>query len=102
MSSFAGDAAVEEIAGIELDTRLVGQELHRSARFRVVESGRCLGFLPVGELGQYPAVVVTACEFQCFMWVVDTLSNRGGGGEIEGSACDWALFTGWDQSDVCT
>src|SRR5262249_51167330 len=71
--------SVEEIASVELKTRLRRKNLHYTTRFRVGHFGGAfqtgVGIIGTGAI-QHPVVVVSTSEDQLFILLFDPLSNR--------------------------
>ena len=83
----ADEAAVEEVASVELHTWLIGIHVHLDAAGGVVE-GACHS-VDVAIGSQDPVVVVSVAVLNLHVGgVVDAVANAGGGAEVEGSAFD--------------
>lgn len=83
----ADEAAVEEVACVELHAWLVGIHVHLDAAGGVVE-GACHS-IQVAIGSQNPVVVVAYAILDLLVGgVVDAVANAGGGSEVEGSALD--------------
>src|SRR4029450_6950261 len=92
----ADDGAVEEVAGVELDAGLDGQDLEHPPAPRVLQPGRQLqpGAVPV----EHPVVVVAAAELQLLEAVVaDALADPGRPGEVHRRAGHRVDGPGGDQ-----
>src|SRR5439155_10543619 len=99
MSLLSGDGSIQEVTGIELDTRFGRKNFqHSTAR----------GFMHPG--GQYQAVfivpvdheivIVTASNDQLFIAFVDAGTNRGCLGEIHRRSPHGSKFAGRDEGLV--
>ena len=97
LAAFAGDFAIEEVAAVELDAGLVGEDFHRATGFRVVEGG---GGAHAFAIAQDPAVVIAATEFEGFVFDFNALADGGGLGEIKGSVRDGVDASGGDQARI--
>src|SRR5215211_4066779 len=91
--------AVEEVARVELDAGLIGQDLQHPTTARVLQPGRQLqpGAAPV----QHPVVVVAAAELQLLEAVVtDPLTDPGRAGEVHRRPGDRVDGPGGDEGRV--
>src|SRR4051794_17311973 len=92
-AAFAGDGAVQEIAGIELQTWLGGRDLHRATTRRLDDSRRkkqrvCRGAVPI----QHPVVVVAVAVANLgVLPLVDSRSDCRRRAEVE-----WRALHGRD------
>lgn len=89
----------EEIARIELQARLIRDDLHDPAADRVVKDGGSAELLAV-VVANHPAVIVASRDFERFEILFDPLPDCGGAGEIHGSVCDRGFFPGGDETRV--
>jgi hypothetical protein len=96
-SAFADGFAVEEIPAIELDGRLIGENLHHPPAFGIFQAG---GQADSAALFQHPRMVVTATEFQRFEVGIDAVADGRRLGEIHRSPRDGINFPGRDKSRV--
>src|SRR5215212_2361860 len=90
---------VEEVAGVELDAGLVGEDLQHPPAARVLQPGRQLqpGAAPV----EHPVVVVAAADLELLEAVVaDALADPGRAGEVHRRAGHRVDRPGGDQGGV--
>ena len=81
---FSNETAIEEVASIELHTRLVGIYRHLDARCRVIQSG-CHG-IDIAMGVEQPVVVISASVDNLLVGsVVDSVAYAGWGAEVERS-----------------
>ena len=81
----ANEATIEEVAGIELQTGLVGEHLHLDAGIGIEEGAEALGDVALGV--EYPVVVVAvAIDYLLVALIVDAVTDSGGSAEVEGCA----------------
>ena len=100
LPALAGQAAIEEIARIELHAGLGRQHLQHAARCRVGKAGeearraRALA-------GDHPAMVVAVADADLVMGgVAHPRADHPGRAEIEGGACDGGEVAGGDRGLV--
>src|SRR5205814_3603699 len=98
LSTLAVNRAVEEVASIELNPGLGGEDLHDAPGFRLRDS-RGERQAGAGTI-QDKIVIVAPAEFQLFVGIVNTGSDGGGPAEVEGCAFDLAQLAGRDQGGV--
>ena len=98
VAAFAFSFSVEEIAAIELDTGLVGENFHQPSGGGFVDGGSELHSRSVSA--QHPVVVVAIAVVQLQVVVVDALTDSGRLIEIEWRACHSHQFTGGDKQTV--
>ena len=96
LTFLAGITPVKKVAAIELQTRLVGIDLHHAAAFRLTEFAYLVQ-LSVGRGVQHPVVVVTASESKLLMCSPDSLPYRVRLAEIERSALHRHNLSGRDE-----
>ena len=78
----AYETAIEEVAGIELNTGLVGEHFHEDASVGIVECTEALG--EVAVCVENPVVVIAhAIHNLLVCLVVDAVANGSGGAEVE-------------------
>ena len=94
VTAFAFSFSVEEIAAIELDTGLVGENFHHPSGGRFVDGGSELHSRSVSA--QHPVVVVAIAVVQLQVVVVDALTDSGRLIEIEWRACHLKNLTSWN------
>src|SRR6266508_2533857 len=94
----ADQGAVQEVARVELDARLVGEDLQDPAASRVGQPRRQLqpGAAPV----QHPVVVVAAADDELRVAVADARTDRGRPGEVQRRAGHRGDLAGGDQGRV--
>src|ERR1019366_7466751 len=83
-AAFAGELAVEEVAGIELQPRLSGQDLQHATRGRF-RHARHEAELPQ-RLIDDPVVVVTVAELKLLVVLTNARADGRRGAEIKGCA----------------
>ncbi len=91
LAALAGDRAIEEVAGVELHSRLRGGHLHRAAGRRLVDAHDTLE--PGRRAREDHVVVVAAAEGDLWMIGVNACANRRGLAEVE-----WRPFDGGEVS----
>src|SRR5690349_18257282 len=96
-SAFAGDRAIQEVAGVELNTRLIGENLQNAPTLGLISLGRekHAAFPPAI---QYPVVVISLAEFDLLIVGVNASTDGGWLGEIEGGAFHGTKLASRDQS----
>ena len=77
----------EEIARVELQARLIGEDLHDDAAAGVVNLGHPAHASLTGS-AQHPVVVVALAEVDLLVRGVDARADLGGPAEIERRPCD--------------
>src|SRR5690242_20560047 len=81
LAAFSLDRAIQEIAGIELHSRLGRADFQNSPSRRFFHPRR--QHEPVTPTAQYPVVIVAPPDFELFVVVLDPGPNRRGAAEIE-------------------
>src|SRR5690349_19936669 len=69
LTAFAPDRAVEEVARVELNSRLVGVDVESAAAGRLDDSG---GMVARAAAVEHPIMVVTARDLELLVRLVDT------------------------------
>src|ERR1019366_789156 len=98
LAALAGEGAVEEIAGVELNARLGGEHFHHAAGggpFDARRESEARAFAI-----DHPIVVVAMAELELFVVLVGARADGGGLGEIEGRAGDGLELAGGDQAGI--
>src|ERR1035437_3567494 len=80
-ATFARELAVEEVAGIKLQTRLGGEDLQHPAGGRLIHAPH-EAKLP-HRFVDYPVVVVAAAELKLLVVLANARANGGGCAEIK-------------------
>ena len=98
----AAEASVEEVAGVELDAGLGGEDLEDAARLGFEDAG---GEDRLGAGGAWSAVedevvVVAVTELELGIRLVDVLADGFGAAEVEGGACDGEDLSAGDEVPV--
>jgi hypothetical protein len=96
---FSGHGAVEEIARIKLDSRLIGQKLKDAAGVRIFEAGsrsRFAGSAPA----QTEIVIIALADPDLFIFVVEAGADAVRGAEIERRRIDAAWVAQWDAGCI--
>ena len=96
---FALCIAVKEITAVELDAKLVSEDLHLTARLRFVEDGAAF---QLGERGAIydPVVVISVAVFKLRMRLVDSIADGMHRSEIERSVLRCKEVTSRNQLGV--
>src|SRR4051812_43583691 len=96
LPALADERAVEEVAGIELDAGLVGEDFHRAAALGFVDFG---GLRPVGEEALFQDVIVVVADRSAARFLKVAANGRGIE-EVPGRAFYVADFAGGNESGV--
>src|SRR5689334_17364911 len=94
LAAFAGDASVKEVAGIELNARLVGYDLENATAGRLINFGRFSHFPGAVE---HPVVIVAVPFLQLVVVVTDTGAHSGWLAEIKRRARHRRNLSGGNQ-----
>lgn len=89
---------VEEIGGVKLDARLIGEDFHHSARFRVTDAGSELNTV---VFRQHPTMVISFAQLEGFEVIVDAVADDVRGSEVHRGACYGFNHTRWDHAWSC-
>ena len=92
------DRAVEEVARVELDPRLGGEDLERAAALRLDDPGDLAQLARLAA--QHEVVVVAAAALQLLVGRVDARADRCRLAEVERRAVDRLHLAGRDQRRV--
>ncbi len=86
LAAFTLDRAIEEVACIELNPRLIRVDFQHAPARRFLHPRRH-AYLRTRTI-QYPVMVVTMAQLQLLVLIVDARAGRGGIAEIERRAGD--------------
>src|SRR5215469_6511695 len=95
LTAGAGNASVEEVASIELDSRLIGEYFQHAPCRRLVGFGRQLYFL--ASALEHPILVVSVSQFQLLVVGINARPNDGRFEEVEWRASHRRQFAGGNQ-----
>src|ERR1035441_1947785 len=98
-TALARELAVEEVAGIKLQTRLSGEDLQHPPGGRLIHAPH-EAKLP-HRFVDYPVVVVAAAELKLLVVLADARTNGGGRAEVKRRALDRLQLTRRDRSEKC-
>ena len=93
LAAFAGDRPIQEISGVELNARLIGQYLQHAPAAGLVDLGRLRQFATIIK---HPIVIVTVAFFQLIVVVVNSCAHSGGFLEVERRSTDRGQLSGWN------
>src|SRR5260370_42615333 len=98
LASFTLDAAVEVVASVELNARLVRENFEHAAAGGFLDSCSQGGSRAIS--GQDPVMVVALAELQLLVILFDASANCGSFSKIEWRSAHRAQFSGWNQPGI--
>ena len=93
---FSAVGPVEEVAAVELKSRLVGKDFHETSRRRVINRTYAVN-LAIRRSVKLPVVVISASDNQLRMIFSDSFPDGMRLAEIKWSACHGQMLACWNE-----
>lgn len=99
LAALSKDRAIQKIAAVELNARFGRQDLQYASAGGFENLRGQLRVVAIAAF-QNPIVIVTASEFELFVFLLDARADGGELGEIERSTADRAQFSGRNDCGI--